>query len=261
MGRRLPFQEFSLRFLFVVLTLFLASACGKTPQYRYYEEEPAPLPKKQIASVPPKKEIALAMPAPVVTPPKKIEATGPLIVIDPGHGGKDIGTQSLKTPKYYEKNLTLSTSIALNEYLKLLGFKTVMTRDKDEFIELKDRASFANEKSPLLFVSVHFNSAPSKAAEGIEVYYYKSETEKLRTDKSKILASKVLDGVLSYTKAKSRGVKHGNYLVIRETNMPAIIVEGGFMTNDDEMQKIRDGSYLKKLAWGIAQGIKKFAAQ
>lgn len=237
--------------------LFLTASCGRTPQYRYYEEEARPLPNKPAASLPPKKEIALALPAPL---PKKAE-TGPLIVIDPGHGGKDIGTQSLKTPKYYEKNLTLSTSLALNQYLKLLGFKTVMTRDSDEFIELKDRALFANEKKPLLFVSVHFNSAPSKSAEGIEVYYYKSDTEKLRADKSKVLASKVLDGVLSYTKAKSRGVKHGNYLVIRETNMPAIIVEGGFMTNEEEMQKIRDGAYLKKLAWGIAQGIKKFAVQ
>jgi len=227
---------------FFLCLLLLLGGCGRR-HLQYYEEPPIIHAKKSFEE-------------PFIETP--VKAGGPLVIVDPGHGGKDMGTQSIKGPKYYEKNLTLSTSRYVCQYLQMLGFKTMMTRDRDEFIELKDRADFANKKKPVAFVSVHFNSAPSKEASGIEVYYYKSDTDKSRTNKSKLLASKILDGTLSYTKAKSRGVKHGNFLVIRETDVPSVIVEGGFMTHDEEMQNIRDSAYLKKLAMGIAQGVKKF---
>jgi N-acetylmuramoyl-L-alanine amidase len=73
-----------------------------------------------------------------------------------------------------------------------------------------------------------------------------------------MLAQTVLDHVIESTAAKSRGVKHGNFLVIRETEMPAILVEGGFLTNTSEMDRIKDPSYLKKLALGIAKGIQTY---
>ena len=117
---------------------------------------------------------------------------------------------------------------------------------------------YANNQKSTLFVSLHFNSAPSKEADGIEVYYYRSPDNKERTENSRILAKDVLDNILEQTQAKSRGTKHGNFAVIRQTNMPAILVEGGFLTNDEEMQKIKDPSYLKKLAWGVALGIKDY---
>lgn len=178
-----------------------------------------------------------------------------LIVIDPGHGGEDFGTHSNTLPHYQEKHLNLSTANLVNTYLSQLGYKTVMTRTNDRFIALDKRAEFANNKKPDLFVSVHYNSAPSKEAEGIEVYFYRSEQDKKRTKESKLLAQCVLDDVIDNTSAKSRGVKHGNFAVIRETNMPAILIEGGFLTNDREMEKIKDPVYIKKLAWGIAKGI------
>jgi N-acetylmuramoyl-L-alanine amidase len=235
-----------LRLLYLLLFAYVPflSGCSKKNAYPYYMEAPAILPKKGETVYPPMLNGA---------------SNGPLIVVDPGHGGKDLGTQSIKGPTYYEKNIALSTSVAVCQYLKMLGFTPVLTRERDEFIELKDRALFANRKKPIAFVSVHFNSAPSTQAEGIEVYYYNLGKDKTRVEKSKLLAGKILEGALAYTKAKSRGVKHGNFLVIRETDVPAVIVEGGFMTHDDEMQRIRDGSYLKKLAWGIAQGVKKYA--
>jgi N-acetylmuramoyl-L-alanine amidase len=105
---------------------------------------------------------------------------------------------------------------------------------------------------------VHFNSAPNPKADGIEVFYYKSEQDKGRSASSKALAQAVLKRVLDTTKANSRGVKHGNLAVVRETKMPAILVEGGFLTNEKEAEKIKDPAYHKKLAWGIAQGVRDY---
>ncbi len=177
------------------------------------------------------------------------------IVIDPGHGGEDFGTHSNTKPKYQEKHLNLSTAQLLRTFLNKQGYKTIMTRSDDTFISLDRRAEFANEQKPTLFVSVHYNSAPSKEAEGVEVYFYKSDEDKVRTRESRLLAKAILDKVLDNTEAKSRGIKHGNFAVIRKTDMPAVLIEGGFLTNDSEMQRIKDPAYVKKLAWGIAQGI------
>ena len=177
------------------------------------------------------------------------------IVVDPGHGGEDFGTHSNTKPKYQEKHLNLSTARLLCSYLNKQGYKTVMTRTDDTFISLDQRAEFANAQKPTLFISVHYNSAPSKEAEGIEVFFYKSDDDKVRTRESRLLAKSILDKVLDNTEAKSRGVKDGNFAVIRKTDMPAVLIEGGFLTNDGEMQKIKDPNYVKKLAWGITQGI------
>jgi len=178
-----------------------------------------------------------------------------MIIIDPGHGGEDLGTQSNSTPKYLEKHLNLATSQQLRIFLNQMGYATVMTRTKDVFISLDKRAQFANERKPMLFISVHYNSAPSPDADGIEVFYYKSDKNPERTRQSKVLAQGVLAKIITESKARSRGVKHGNFAVIRETTMPAILVEGGFLTNDEEMGKIKDPAYVKKLAWAMARGI------
>lgn len=182
----------------------------------------------------------------------------PLIVIDAGHGGEDYGAHSNTSPHYQEKYLNLSTAQMLRGFLAQQGYRTIMTRTNDTFIALDKRADFANEKNPSIFLSVHYNSAPSKEAEGIEVYYYKSDEDKMRSRESRLLAQFVLDGVIETTQAKSRGVKHGNFAVIRQTKMPAILIEGGFLTNDKEMQRIKDPTYLKQLAWGIAQGLNAY---
>lgn len=181
-----------------------------------------------------------------------------LIVIDAGHGGDDLGTHSESKPKYHEKSLNLTTAIALNDFLQKMGFQTLMTRSKDEFISLQQRAEFANEKGADLFVSVHYNSAPAKKAEGIEIFYYKSDDNKTRSTISRKLASSILTQLTKITGAKSRGVKHGNFAVIRETKMPAVLIEGGFLTNENEMQKIKDPFYVKSVAWGIAKGIQAY---
>ncbi|HEY4831056.1 MAG TPA: N-acetylmuramoyl-L-alanine amidase [Waddliaceae bacterium] len=202
-------------------------------------------------------EVSPPLPQRIVTPPKPPFRKS-LIVIDAGHGGQDLGTQSLLEPKTQEKHLTLTTSLMLNQYLKNLGYQTILTRAEDFFVPLDLRSAFANSNKASLFVSVHYNSAPSTQAEGVEVYYYQSDKDKTRSDKSKQLAEKVLNRVITNTKAKSRGVKHGNFAVIRETKMPAILVEGGFVTNDRELRNLRNLEYLKKIAESIAQGINDY---
>ena len=181
-----------------------------------------------------------------------------LIVVDPGHGGHDTGTQSISKPRYQEKSLNLITAKFVKEYLQQLGYQVLMTREKDRFISLEKRAEIANKQKPALFVSIHYNSAPSAEANGVEVFFYQSNEKKERAKQSKSLAQSVLKKVLIETKSKSRGVKHGNYLVIRETNMPSILIEGGFVTNEKELQKLKDPTYLKRLAWGVVLGIEDY---
>ena len=180
------------------------------------------------------------------------------IILDPGHGGHDVGTQSISKPRYQEKSLNLTTANFVKAYLEQLGYEVALTRKNDIFISLEKRAQIANEKKPDLFVSIHYNSAPSAEAKGVEVFFYNSKENKTRADKSKGLAQAVLKHVITHTKAHSRGVKHGNFAVIRETLMPAILIEGGFVTNEAELQNLKDPTYLKKLAWGIAKGVDEY---
>ena len=201
------------------------------------------------------------LPKPVVTPAARLllkPELNVLIVIDPGHGGKDKGAHSKKVPKYQEKYLTLTTAFMLKEYLTRMGYEVLLTRTKDVFISLDQRAAFANKQQPHIFVSLHYNTAPNAQAEGIEIFFYRSDANKQRSKDSEALAKSILKRVLSNTGAKSRGVKHGNLAVIRETNVPAVLVEGGFLSNAEEVLKIKDAAYLKQLSWGIAQGINEY---
>lgn len=188
------------------------------------------------------------------TIPVKPQKKG-LIVLDPGHGGKDFGAHS---QKYQEKLLTLSTTRLIKNYLEQFGYTVLTTRNEDIFIPLDERTNFANKNQSKIFVSIHYNTAPNSEAEGIEIFYYNSGTDKNRTNLSKSLANDIIKRTIESTEAKSRGVKHGNLAVIRTTSMPAVLIEGGFLTNAQEIQKIKDGAYMKKLAWGITLGINDY---
>ncbi len=181
-----------------------------------------------------------------------------LIVIDAGHGGEDFGTHSNSKPIYHEKNLNLATAYMLNNFLNQMGYKTMMVRQGDIFISLEKRAEIANENKAALFVSVHFNSAPSKEAKGIEIFFYPSNLNAERTRQSYLLAETVLKQMTKDNQIKSRGIKKGNFAVTRLTDMTAILIEGGFMTNDEEMENLKNAAYLKRLAWNISKGIDNY---
>lgn len=178
-----------------------------------------------------------------------------IIVIDPGHGGKDTGAKSLGSPVYLEKRLTFVTSQYLKKALELLGYRPLLTRSSDHSLSLGERVEFAKARNADIFVSIHFNSAPNTDAKGIEVYYFQSSDKYSRTKASKELANDILKRSIDFTGARSRKVKHGDYFVIREITLPSVLVEGGFLTNAEEMELLKKPSYLKKLAVGIARGI------
>lgn len=181
----------------------------------------------------------------------------PVIVLDAGHGGRDEGAK-IRYPYLEEKRLTLSATLYAKKYLEQLGYKVILTRDKDFFIPLQKRADMANSAKAEIFVSIHFNSCPNKIAHGIEIYYHNSSENKPKAKSSQNLASCVLSDVIKKTNARSRGVRRGKFHVIRETKMPAILVEAGFLTNPQERDNIRKPAYLEKISLGIAQGIESF---
>lgn len=187
---------------------------------------------------------------------KPLLSKRPRIVIDAGHGGQDNGTQSLSKPICLEKSFNLSTALMLDQYLRQMGFQTILTRSDDTFIPLSTRATIANTNKATLFVSVHYNAAESTKAEGIEVFFYDSKDK--RAESSKELAESVIKNFTENAQVKVRGVKKGDFAVIRETNMPAILVEGGFLSNDSELKKIKDPRYQKILAYSIAKSIKDY---
>lgn len=229
------------RAIFLWVTLFVMTGCGQpTPQnviaYRIQK------PKKSSVKTA-IKEVGL----------KRREVV-PTIVIDPGHGGYDPGAFN-----HYieEKDACLRCAKLLRKHLEKMGYHVILTRSQDVFIPLQRRADMANQAHSQLFVSLHFNSAPNKAAKGIEIYYA-AKAESWRLKRAKEAAKLVLDSILTHTKAESRGVKGGDFLVIRETKMPSILIEAGFITNDEERKKIADERYLNTLAVSIAEGVDSY---
>jgi N-acetylmuramoyl-L-alanine amidase len=241
----------------LILISALMNGCAKRPVPEAVEIVQTPIERPMVMPVcVDTQEIAVAKIPSTRRVNEKI-----VVMLDAGHGGDDYGTHSLTKPVYHEKYLNLSTTMMVKNFLQQFGFEVMLTRSDDTFVSLDKRSLFANEQKPRVFVSIHFNSAPSPDAEGIEVFYYKNEADKTRMVKSKALAQAVLDKTLLNTQAKSRGVKQGNYSVIRETDMPAVLIEGGFLTSTAEMERIKNASYLKSLALGIAQGIQAYLAK
>ncbi|MCB1109448.1 MAG: N-acetylmuramoyl-L-alanine amidase [Chlamydiia bacterium] len=177
-----------------------------------------------------------------------------LIVIDAGHGGDDIGAQ-VKGLK--EKALALQTATLVKQYLHSKGYRVILTRSRDIFLPLKKRTAIANDTKSKLFVSIHFNAYKSPQPHGIEIYYY-NRGSKWRQVASKKLADTILHKMIEATGAKNRGVKYGNFHVIRETYMPAILIEGGFITNPSEHTNLSNTGYVEKMAQSIASGIEQY---
>jgi N-acetylmuramoyl-L-alanine amidase len=182
----------------------------------------------------------------------------PIVVLDPGHGGESSGTKTITSPVIKEKTLALQCSAKVQEFLRDWGYPVRLTRSKDETVTLQRRVAFAKEVKGYLFVSIHFNHAPNREAHGVEVFYFDNPTQAHRTERSKVLARDILRYIVRETDAYSRGVHAGNFHVIRENGLPAVLVEGGFCSNVREAKKLSDPKYIKKLAYAIARGIDAF---
>lgn len=200
--------------------------------------------------------LTLLLPLSAGTPTGSLIAVpdAPTIILDVGHGGTDRGARG-HIPYCEEKKICLLTARLVKQYLDQLGYHVVMTRNSDAFISLPHRVEIANQAQANIFVSIHFNSSRSTEAQGIEIFFHDSKEDRTRSGASRKLADAVLSRVIRRTQAQSRGVKKGNFYVIRETSMPAILVEGGFISNPDERVLLKSRDYQEKIARGIADGV------
>ena len=223
-----------------------------------------------------------------------IKKKWPLIVVDAGHGGNDLGAKGYRGIQ--EKNVNLAIALRLKDVLtSRYKYRVILTRGDDTFIPLPGRGKIANDNNADVFVSVHANAAPRRAAHGIETYYLgqghseeakataarengklvrsvkDDQTQEIlasmisttKMNKSSRLAGNIQNQLYQsmrkkYSGVKNLGVKEGPFFVLHDTNMASVLVEVGFVTNPREESRLKQSSYLDRLASSIAKGVSKF---
>jgi N-acetylmuramoyl-L-alanine amidase len=175
-----------------------------------------------------------------------------LVVIDPGHGGKDSGAPGLGG--LLEKDVVLPISTKLATILEQNGIQVVLTRDADFFVELQGRVDIAKRVNATLFVSIHANAVDNRPdVNGLEVYYY---------DRGYALADTVRQAILqNISTLKNRGTRKARFYVLRKNTMPAILVETGYMTGREDNPRLGSPEYQSRMAEGIASGILNYLKQ
>lgn len=181
-----------------------------------------------------------------------------VIVIDPGHGGKDSGTIGFSGN--YEKDINLQISKKLSKKLKSMGYKIVLTRDNDEYIDNLVRAEIANNKRARVLVSVHCNSLENNSTvDGIQVLYYPDRESTVDNLNNNELAQIMLSSLIDGTGAKDRGmVEREDLIVLNQTKMPAILIECGFLSNENEERLLLADDYQNKMVDLIADGLEEY---
>ena len=193
------------------------------------------------------------------------------ICLDPGHGGHDTGKRD---GVQVEKTYALMFAKEVSERLKQAGFKVVLTRRSDQFVDLTDRAGFARRKGADLFVSLHFNSAGREHPEvkGLEVYCMTPprgtstnaggegaentpSPGNRNDDKNVLLAYKLQKAIVKTVELEDRGVKRARFMVLRLAEMPAVLIEGGFMSHPAEAKNIYSTAWRNRMAQAIAEGV------
>ncbi len=169
------------------------------------------------------------------------------VVVDAGHGGKDIGANRVGV---YEKNLNLSVALKLKQALEAKGVRVIMTRSSDMFLELSQITGITNRVQPDAFVSVHTNASVNSAIDGLETYYY--------TPQSRGLAFKVHNKLINRVSAPDRGVRTAKFYVIHHTAVPAILCEMGYISNPAERAELQTEQRQRATAEAIAQGVVEF---
>lgn len=169
------------------------------------------------------------------------------VVIDAGHGGHDNGGQ---WGRVYEKHLALDTAFRLESKLKAMGYQTVMTRRSDYFISLPQRVSTGNGYRNAIFVSIHYNYTWKQDVSGLETFYSSEE--------GRHLAQCVHNCLIQRTRTVDRTVKYCRFYVVRNSTLPAILVEGGFVSNAEERSRMKSAWFRETIAQGIVDGIQRY---
>ena len=213
---------------------------------------------------------------PLVFAPKPSAKRITTICLDPGHGGKDTGNRvGHFLFARSEKTYTLALALELRRQLQLAGFNVLLTRDRDIYPELAARPELANRRGADLFVSLHFNSSPSNPAgvQGPETYCItpvgaasSNDAEGAGAghgpcpanrveDKSLLLAFQVQRSLVRSLGMTDRSVRRARFEVLRTAEMPAILIEGGYMSHPVEGRKIFDAGWRRQMAAAIVRGI------
>jgi N-acetylmuramoyl-L-alanine amidase len=216
---------------------------------------------------------------PLLYPHRTYGAKITTICLDPGHGGKDSGNHVGGIFGHSEKTYTLALALELRQQLERAGYRVIMTRDRDVFVELPGRPAIANRNGADLFISLHFNATPvdkedisgpetycitpigapsSNAHEGGEFGSFVGlgpTAANREENKSLLLAYQMEKSLVTNLHANDRGVRRARFAVLRDATMPAILIEGGYMTHPVESKKIYDAGYRSQLAAAIVKGI------
>lgn len=173
-----------------------------------------------------------------------------VVAIDAGHGGKDMGATG--PSGVLEKDVVLDIALRARELLVRAGVRVVLTRETDEYVELADRPRLAKLQGATVYVSIHANASTRQTASGSETYYLSPQ--------SLMLAQMVQDELSRISGLPNRGVKTANFLVLRESDVPAVLVEVAYVSNPDDENRLRTVAFRQRLAEAIVRGVQRFLA-
>ena len=267
---------------------FLLPPADGVTVYRYVIDIAAPDAKPHPAAIQLSQTLAPDNDdAPIAPPPAAAPHTLKVIVLDPGHGGKDPGAEGAST---YEKNLTLATALAVKARLEATGrYQVVMTRDSDVFIPLEERVQIARRAGADLFLSLHADSGPDSSTRGATVYTLSAKgetrvgyvlsrhewflqptangadravgqilldlTQRSTRNRSAIFAQDLIERVGDSAPLTTRSQRDANYFVLLAPDVPAALLEMGFITNPDDEARLGDPDERAALADKIVQSI------
>ena len=200
--------------------------------------------------------------------PSAVPGPFAVVVLDPGHGGQDSGAMC---GELLEKDLTLDVARRIDRLLDSEGIATLMTRLGDTYVSLADRAAFANRIRNCIFVSIHFNE-DKPVASGVETYYASHQIaigsslpswlpflwrplSESPNPESQRLAGFIQEALVARTRAIDRGTQPGQFFVIANVTSPAALIEGGFLTNKEDISKLASEDYRDQIAAAVADGI------
>ena len=195
-----------------------------------------------------KRPAKVSLKASTVTRSSSSGTKSKVIIIDPGHGGRDKGAV---WGGIRESDLNLKTAFKLESYLKRAGYKVVMTRRTDRYLSLKTRGAIANRYRNAVFISIHYNATPETYVHGGETYHGGSRS-------GRYLASSLQRYLVSHCKVKNRGARYGRFTVLHNTNCPAALIECGFISNARERARCNTSSFQDAAARAIFVGIERW---
>jgi len=187
------------------------------------------------------------------------KAKGPIrtVLLDPGHGGKDRGTLSVRQER--EKDLNLILAREIRTQLEKQGFRVALTREDDRFIPLEERSPLCKKHKADLFLSIHHNAAGSSRVRGFETFACTPGAGVRPIPESTSLAWQIQRQIAPPGSGMDRGVRFQNFVVLRTSEVPAVLIEAGFLSNPADAAAASDVSARRKFASAVARGVREFA--